>query len=49
MPCFQNNAMISGNTVCYSLGGTVRWMSEEESPGMLLGAVITGEHVISVV
>lgn len=48
MACFQNNLIISGNTVCYSIGGTLHYMLEEECLGMVLGD-ITGENVISVV
>lgn len=49
MACFQNNLIIPGNTVCYSIGGTLHYMLEEECLGMVLGDIITGENVISVV
>lgn len=50
MACFQNNLIISGNTVCYSIGGTLHCMSEEECLGMVQEDIITGENaVISVI
>lgn len=50
MACFQNNLTVSGNTVCYSIGGTLHCMSEGECPAVVLGDIITGENVaISVV
>lgn len=42
--------MVSGNTVWYSVGGTLHCMSEGECSAVVLGDIITGENtVISVV
>jgi len=46
MECFQNILIISGNTVCHSIGGTIHCMSGEECLGMVLGDTITGENVV---